>query len=144
MVETWGLLSSLTQQQKPPPGHEFTLGTGSSSTLSKMENAVKAGILCSVLRLFFSGNQIFATDIYANIWAVKVHGGEQDAKNLALKHGLFVWKTRKFKLSTLQSLVWDSRIHWESEEPSRHLTDRLCMCFTTLHAASLISVKVRF
>lgn len=58
------------------------------STLSKMEKAGKAGILCSVLLLFFSGNQIFAMDIYTNTWAVKVPGGVQDAKRLALKHGL--------------------------------------------------------
>ena len=52
-----------------------------------MENG-KSGILCSILLLFFIGNQIFAMDIFTNIWAVKVRGGVQEAKKLALKHGL--------------------------------------------------------
>lgn len=63
-------------------------GSVNSTLACKMENAGKAGLLCSIVLLFFSGNQIFATDIYTNIWAVKVYGGVQDAKKLAVKHGL--------------------------------------------------------
>jgi len=37
--------------------------------------------------MFFSGAEIFATEIYINIWAVKVRGSPQEAKQLALKHG---------------------------------------------------------
>ena len=68
-----------------------------------MENAGKAGILCNLLLLFFSGNQIFATDIYTNVWAVKFHGSVQDAKKLALKHGLS-YERHVSKLSTYFSL----------------------------------------
>lgn len=43
-----------------------------------------AGFLCSVLWLIFvSGTEIFAEDV----WAVKVLGSLQEAKQLALKHG---------------------------------------------------------
>ncbi|KAJ7358833.1 hypothetical protein OS493_020668 [Desmophyllum pertusum] len=47
----------------------------------------KAAILCSVLLLIFSGTEIFAADIYTNIWAVQVRGSLQEVKQLALKHG---------------------------------------------------------
>lgn len=90
--------------------------TGSvNSTLFKMENAGKARILCSLLLLFFSGNQIFATEIYTNIWAVKVHGGVQEVKKLAIRHGLsyerHVSKLSTVHLYTCKSFVSDSRIH---------------------------------
>ena len=44
-------------------------------------------ILCTLLwAIFLSGTEIFAKEIYINIWAVKVRGGPQEAKQLALKH----------------------------------------------------------
>ena len=52
-----------------------------------MVNAMM-GILCTLLwAMFFSGAEIFATEIYINIWAVKIRGSPQEAKQLALKHG---------------------------------------------------------
>ena len=48
----------------------------------------KVGILSTLLwAIFFSGTEIFAKEMYINIWAVKVRGSPQEAKQLALKHG---------------------------------------------------------
>ena len=47
-----------------------------------------AGFLCSILWvIFLGGTKSFAEDIYTNIWAVKVRGSLQEAKQLALRHG---------------------------------------------------------
>lgn len=47
-----------------------------------------AGFLCSTLALiFFCGADIFAKEIYTNIWAVKVRGSQQEAEELAIKYG---------------------------------------------------------
>ena len=47
-----------------------------------------AGFLCSILWvIFLGGTEIFAENIYTNIWAVKVRGSLQEAKQLALRHG---------------------------------------------------------
>ena len=44
---------------------------------------------CSILWvIFFSGNAIFAKEIYTNVWAVKVRGSQQEAVELAVKYGL--------------------------------------------------------
>jgi len=47
----------------------------------------KAGIFCSFLILVSIQTEIFAADIYSNIWAVKVRGSVQEARQLAAKHG---------------------------------------------------------
>ena len=44
-------------------------------------------LLCFVLVGFFFGTDSFAEDINTNIWAVKIRGSLQEAKQLALKHG---------------------------------------------------------
>lgn len=47
-----------------------------------------AGLTWSVLLLiFFCGIDIFAKEIYTNIWAVKVRGSQQEAEELAIKYG---------------------------------------------------------
>ncbi|KAL9963138.1 hypothetical protein ACROYT_G032313 [Oculina patagonica] len=46
--------------------------------------------------ILFSGNEIFAKDIYTNNWAVKVRGGQQEAVKLALKYG-FSYDKQLFK-----------------------------------------------
>lgn len=107
---------TLSREEKACLGHSARLWHKQlNSTLFKMENAGKAGILCSLLLLFFSGNQIFATEIYTNIWAVKVHGGVQEVKKLAIRHGLsyerHVSKLSTVHLYTCKSFVSDSRIH---------------------------------
>ena len=44
---------------------------------------------CSILWvIFFSGNAIFAKEIYTNVWAVKARGSQQEAVELAVKYGL--------------------------------------------------------
>ena len=48
-----------------------------------------AVMFCSILWIiFFSGNEIFAREIYTNVWAVKVRGIQQEAVELAVKYGL--------------------------------------------------------
>ena len=57
----------------------------------------KARVLCFVLCvIFFSGTEMFAEDIYTNIWAVKVRGSLQDAKLLCVKHGFSYDKNVSF------------------------------------------------
>ena len=47
-----------------------------------------AAFSCSILLIiFFSGNDIFAKEIYTNDWAVKVRGGQQEAEKIAHKYG---------------------------------------------------------
>ena len=48
-----------------------------------------ATIWCAILwAISFGGTQIFAQDIFTNVWAVKVSGTSvQKAKQVALKHG---------------------------------------------------------
>ena len=41
-----------------------------------------------LLIIFFSGNEIFAEEIYTDVWAVKVRGSQQEAVELAIKCGL--------------------------------------------------------
>lgn len=40
-----------------------------------------------MLLIFFCGIDIFAKEIYTNIWAVKVRGSQQEAEELAIKYG---------------------------------------------------------
>ena len=48
-----------------------------------------AVLFCSILCvIFFSGNAIFAKEIYTNVWAVKVRGSQREAVELAVKYGL--------------------------------------------------------
>lgn len=90
----WNIVLYLTSpdsRRKTLPGHSAQLLFSVQQEVlkiqpSKMEDG-KAGILCFSLLLFFSGTGIFATDIYTNVWAVKVRGSIQQAKQLALKHG---------------------------------------------------------
>ena len=35
----------------------------------------------------FFGTYVCAKDIYTNVWAVKVRGSQQEAEELAIKHG---------------------------------------------------------
>ena len=44
-------------------------------------------VLCSLLLLVFSVTEIFPSHAYTNIWAVKIRGSLQKAKELAVKHG---------------------------------------------------------
>ena len=47
-----------------------------------------AAVSCSILLItFFTGSEIFAKEIYTNVWAVKVRGGRQEAEDIALKYG---------------------------------------------------------
>ena len=43
---------------------------------------------CILLIIIFSGNEIFAKEIYTDVWAVKVSGSQQEAVELAIKYGL--------------------------------------------------------
>ena len=48
-----------------------------------------AVVSCSILLvIFFSENEIFAKEIYTDVWAVKVRGSQQEAVELAIKYGL--------------------------------------------------------
>ncbi|CAH3044720.1 unnamed protein product, partial [Porites lobata] len=47
-----------------------------------------ANIFCSpLLIILFFGTYVCAKDIYTNVWAVKVRGSQQEAEELAIKHG---------------------------------------------------------
>ena len=47
-----------------------------------------ANIFCSPLFIIlFFGTYVCAKDIYTNVWAVKVRGSQQEAEELAIKHG---------------------------------------------------------
>ena len=49
---------------------------------------VMAGFSCSILLIiFFCGTEIFARQIYTNVWAVKVRGSRQEVEEIALKYG---------------------------------------------------------
>lgn len=47
----------------------------------------KARIVFSVLLIFFTMTGILAADTYTNVWAVKIRGSVEQAKQIALKHG---------------------------------------------------------
>ena len=47
-----------------------------------------AGYTSSVLLLiFFSVSDVFANEIYTNVWAVKIRGGQREVENLVFKYG---------------------------------------------------------
>ena len=47
-----------------------------------------ANSFCSpLLIILFFGTYVCAKDIYTNVWAVKVRGSQQEAEELAIKHG---------------------------------------------------------
>lgn len=82
------ITKGMRQRCQVPQHTEQNSKTGSSVIVSctKMGNN-KAGIFCSFLMLVSIQTEIFAADIYSNIWAVKVRGSVQEARQLAAKHG---------------------------------------------------------
>ena len=67
---------------------------------------------------FFGASELVAQDIYHNIWAVKIPGGLQEAKEVAVKHGFSYDKpvsTINFVFQHLKRSVWNPESEREPE-----------------------------
>ena len=54
----------------------------------KRTNVAMAWFSCSfLLVIFFFETDIFANEIYTNVWAVKIRGSQREVEELAIKHG---------------------------------------------------------
>ena len=100
----------------------------------------KALLFCYVLRIILCiGTEIVAEDIYTNIWAVKVRGSIQEAKQLAFKHGFSFDKHVSLGCVSLGKseigfLIQD---HMDSFRPTKRKI-RFRIIFVTSHEIMLI------